>query len=194
MTIETATLAGGCFWCTEAVFNDVIGVQGVESPLLGGGELVVAEESDHPLRLGLGEVEAGTGVLRGEEAGAGVGADAAAGAEDDEAGEVVVFGAQAVGDPGAYGGAGGADVAGVEEVLGGAVGGVEGVHGADDAEVISASENEISFGVFGWGRADTQAEEHCRRFDKEAIYQTTLKVNEYNDSRIVYYNCVRRGS
>jgi hypothetical protein len=65
---------------------------------------------------------------------------------------------------------------------------------ADDAEVISASENEISFGVFGWGRADTQAEEHCRRFDKEAIYQTTLKVNEYNDSRIVYYNCVQRGS
>jgi peptide-methionine (S)-S-oxide reductase len=36
MTIETATLAGGCFWCTEAVFNDVIGVQKVESGYIGG--------------------------------------------------------------------------------------------------------------------------------------------------------------
>jgi peptide-methionine (S)-S-oxide reductase len=36
MTIETATLAGGCFWCTEAVFKDVIGVQGVESGYIGG--------------------------------------------------------------------------------------------------------------------------------------------------------------
>ena len=63
---------------------------------------------------------------------------------------------------------------------------------ADDPEVISASENEVSYGVEGWGRADTQAEQHCRRFDKEAVYQTTLKVNEYSDTRIVYYNCVRR--
>jgi peptide-methionine (S)-S-oxide reductase len=36
MTIETATLAGGCFWCTEAVFNDVIGVSKVESGYIGG--------------------------------------------------------------------------------------------------------------------------------------------------------------
>lgn len=36
MTIETATLAGGCFWCTEAVFNDVIGIQSVESGYIGG--------------------------------------------------------------------------------------------------------------------------------------------------------------
>jgi peptide-methionine (S)-S-oxide reductase len=36
MTIETATLAGGCFWCTEAVFNDVVGVEGVESGYIGG--------------------------------------------------------------------------------------------------------------------------------------------------------------
>ncbi|UUL82677.1 peptide-methionine (S)-S-oxide reductase MsrA [Sphingomonas qomolangmaensis] len=36
MTIETATLAGGCFWCTEAVYNDVIGVQKVESGYIGG--------------------------------------------------------------------------------------------------------------------------------------------------------------
>ncbi|WP_431469542.1 peptide-methionine (S)-S-oxide reductase MsrA [Sphingosinithalassobacter sp. LHW66-3] len=36
MTRETATLAGGCFWCTEAVFNDVIGVEKVESGYTGG--------------------------------------------------------------------------------------------------------------------------------------------------------------
>lgn len=36
MASETATLAGGCFWCTEAVFNDVIGVEKVESGYIGG--------------------------------------------------------------------------------------------------------------------------------------------------------------
>ena len=36
MAIEYATLAGGCFWCTEAVFNDVIGVESVESGYIGG--------------------------------------------------------------------------------------------------------------------------------------------------------------
>jgi peptide-methionine (S)-S-oxide reductase len=36
MTTETATLAGGCFWCTEAVFKDVIGVSDVESVYIGG--------------------------------------------------------------------------------------------------------------------------------------------------------------
>ena len=36
MTIETAIFAGGCFWCTEAVFNDVVGVQKVESGYIGG--------------------------------------------------------------------------------------------------------------------------------------------------------------
>lgn len=33
---ETAILAGGCFWCTEAVFRDVIGVSRVESGYIGG--------------------------------------------------------------------------------------------------------------------------------------------------------------
>ena len=33
---EQAIIAGGCFWCTEAVFNDVIGVEAVESGYIGG--------------------------------------------------------------------------------------------------------------------------------------------------------------
>lgn len=33
---ETATFAGGCFWCTEAVFDDVIGIESVESGYTGG--------------------------------------------------------------------------------------------------------------------------------------------------------------
>ena len=33
---ETVIVAGGCFWCTEAVFKDVIGVEGVESGYIGG--------------------------------------------------------------------------------------------------------------------------------------------------------------
>ncbi|MAF62397.1 MULTISPECIES: peptide-methionine (S)-S-oxide reductase MsrA [Pseudomonadota] len=36
MTEQTAIIAGGCFWCTEAVFNDVIGVSKVESGYIGG--------------------------------------------------------------------------------------------------------------------------------------------------------------
>ena len=34
--MDTAIVAGGCFWCTEAVFRDVIGVKGVESGYIGG--------------------------------------------------------------------------------------------------------------------------------------------------------------
>jgi peptide-methionine (S)-S-oxide reductase len=34
--METAIVAGGCFWCTEAVFRDVIGVTSVESGYIGG--------------------------------------------------------------------------------------------------------------------------------------------------------------
>ena len=36
MALEKAILAGGCFWCTEAVFKDVIGVEAVESGYIGG--------------------------------------------------------------------------------------------------------------------------------------------------------------
>ena len=36
MTTQEAIFAGGCFWCTEAVFNDVAGVHNVESGYIGG--------------------------------------------------------------------------------------------------------------------------------------------------------------
>lgn len=36
MTTQTATFAGGCFWCTEAVFNDILGVTSVQSGYIGG--------------------------------------------------------------------------------------------------------------------------------------------------------------
>jgi peptide-methionine (S)-S-oxide reductase len=35
---EQAIIAGGCFWCTEAVFRDVIGVTEVESGYIGGSK------------------------------------------------------------------------------------------------------------------------------------------------------------
>jgi peptide-methionine (S)-S-oxide reductase len=33
---EVATLAGGCFWCLEAVYDRMLGVESVESGYLGG--------------------------------------------------------------------------------------------------------------------------------------------------------------
>ena len=36
MTQEIATLAGGCFWCLEAVFDQLKGVTSVESGYMGG--------------------------------------------------------------------------------------------------------------------------------------------------------------
>ena len=34
--LQTATLAGGCFWCLEAVFDEIKGVKSVESGYAGG--------------------------------------------------------------------------------------------------------------------------------------------------------------
>jgi len=34
--LQTATLAGGCFWCLEAVYDDIKGVHSVESGYAGG--------------------------------------------------------------------------------------------------------------------------------------------------------------
>ena len=36
MSQEVAIIAGGCFWCTEAIYLDVAGVDAVESGYIGG--------------------------------------------------------------------------------------------------------------------------------------------------------------
>jgi peptide-methionine (S)-S-oxide reductase len=36
MTMAQAIFAGGCFWCTEAVFSSIAGVSAVESGYIGG--------------------------------------------------------------------------------------------------------------------------------------------------------------
>ncbi len=36
MTTETATLAAGCFWCVEPIYDNLSGVESVESGYIGG--------------------------------------------------------------------------------------------------------------------------------------------------------------
>ena len=43
---EVATLAGGCFWCLEAVFEELEGVHKVESGFAGGNFKASYEEAD----------------------------------------------------------------------------------------------------------------------------------------------------
>ena len=38
--METVTLAGGCFWCTEAIFKRLKGIESVTSGY-SGGKLVI---------------------------------------------------------------------------------------------------------------------------------------------------------
>ncbi len=51
MTIEYAVISGGCFWCTEAIFKEVIGVKSVESGYTGG----TAENPTYELETKWGE-------------------------------------------------------------------------------------------------------------------------------------------
>ena len=45
--VETAVFAGGCFWCTEAVFEQLRGVSDVESGYCGGSQATADYEQVH---------------------------------------------------------------------------------------------------------------------------------------------------
>lgn len=45
--LETATLAGGCFWCTEAIFQRLKGVKSVESGYSGGNPPAGADKPSY---------------------------------------------------------------------------------------------------------------------------------------------------
>ena len=44
-TLETAVLGGGCFWCLDAVFRELAGVQSVESGYAGGSTPIPTYEA-----------------------------------------------------------------------------------------------------------------------------------------------------
>ena len=56
MATEVATLAGGCFWCLEAVFDQLQGVESVESGYMGGDSLNPSYEDICTGRTGHAEV------------------------------------------------------------------------------------------------------------------------------------------
>jgi peptide-methionine (S)-S-oxide reductase len=56
MAMETATLAGGCFWCLEAVFDQLSGVESVESGYMGGHKADPSYEEICTGRTGHAEV------------------------------------------------------------------------------------------------------------------------------------------
>ena len=53
---ETATLAGGCFWCLEAVYDDMKGVESVVSGYMGGQTVSPSYEQVCGGRTGHAEV------------------------------------------------------------------------------------------------------------------------------------------
>lgn len=55
-SLETATLAGGCFWCVEAVYDQLKGVESVESGYMGGKTLNPTYEDICTGRTGHAEV------------------------------------------------------------------------------------------------------------------------------------------
>lgn len=56
--VETATLAGGCFWCLEAVYDEIEGVEDVTSGYAGGSAPDPTYEQVCSGRTGHAEVEA----------------------------------------------------------------------------------------------------------------------------------------
>lgn len=56
MTLELATLGGGCFWCLDAVFRELVGVQRVESGYAGGSVPNPTYEQVCGMRTGHAEV------------------------------------------------------------------------------------------------------------------------------------------
>jgi peptide-methionine (S)-S-oxide reductase len=55
-SVETAVLGGGCFWCVEAVFDELAGVQSVESGYAGGASANPTYEQVCSGRTGHAEV------------------------------------------------------------------------------------------------------------------------------------------